>query len=197
MRSGPEVNARGRRGVVLMVLVLALAGCARREHVYGGVQYSADGKRLMLASHGACGCVTQNKTNRPLTLVATLHAGPTGSMILAPEDIQRVRFDWAGPDGDDLYEIVAVDPESEILLTPLSDYVAFAGTDESGCGDASCSFQSLNMNRAAAAPIGQDAVQAHQRGVNYTRAIKCSRSLPLGAAVAACCCATMVTSRSP
>jgi hypothetical protein len=171
------IDAGGERRVMAIVgialALLPLTTCTRWDRIYSGVQYSADGSRLHLASSGACGCVTlQNRSAEPLTLYASLHAGLAGSLVLMPRELARVRYDWAGSSGDDFYEIVAVRQgpgTTQTLATPLSDFVAAAGVTETTCESRACDYGALSMNKAATVREGGEEAQPLVQGVGFSK----------------------------
>lgn len=161
-----------RRVSVLLVLLLPITTCTRWQRVYYGVEYSNDGSRLQVASPGSCGCVTlQNRSHERLTLYASLHDGVAGSVVLKPSEMVRVRYDWAGPLGDDFYEIVAVraTPGAPTLATPLRDYLAAEGVADTPCDGQSCDYGALSMNKAAVQRAGDQETQALVQGVGFTK----------------------------
>jgi hypothetical protein len=125
-----SVRRRMARVSVVLVLLLPLATCTRWQKVYSGVEYSPDGNTLKIASAGSCGCVTlQNRSDEPLTLYSSLHDGYIGSLVLKKDEMARVRYDWAGPLGDDFYEIVAMrgPAAAPTLAAPLRNFLVAQG----------------------------------------------------------------------
>ena len=157
---------------VVLVLLLPLATCSRWQKVYYGVQYSNDGTKLQVASPGSCGCVTlQNRSDETLTLYASLHDGLVGSLVLKADEMARVRYDWAGPLGDDFYEIVAArgPAGSETLAAPLRNFIAAEGVVDTPCDGRACDYGALSMNKAAVQRAGDQEAQALVQGVGFTK----------------------------
>jgi hypothetical protein len=206
MRRGVDAS---RRIVVhigaLLCLLTAFTSCARREKVHHGVEVVDGGMRLRVASLGSCGCVTlQNKTKEPreaIALVAAFKGAGIGVQVLEPDKSVRARFDWAGRDGDDVYDIIAYsvtrkvkdkagkDTDANVRVNFAETSIDVGGVIDTRCNDEdSCEYGSLNMNRAAAAPAGQDAVQTSQRGVH---AVKDDEVLEVAAARERCGCVVL------
>jgi hypothetical protein len=163
---------------VLLYAVGTVMSCARREKVQRGVDPVDNDRQLVVSSLGSCGCVTfTNMRKDAVTLISGFKGEPIGRQKLEPGDPVHVRFDWAGPDAKDVYHIFAYDAltkatRGEEARVPFGGgSVTFAGVTEVRCSDdEACEFGSMNMNRAAAAAMGQDEVAAAKRGVRQTTA---------------------------
>ncbi len=177
---------------IVLVLALANASC-NRVRILHGYRFSSDGTTLLIASRlPSCGCITLAKTERrdktedemPLVLVSHLFGEERGQYVLEKNQPVRVRFDWAGPQSGNAYRITAhfpkVDNAGKIIepiqprdegVAPLQDYLYVDPTSvvESSCSEQVCSFQTLGMNRAFTAQLGQNEVEQRRRGVNLTR----------------------------
>lgn len=178
------------RIAVAACLLLATATCARSERIQYGVEPIEGGMKLRVSSLGSCGCVSfGNKTNEfppdydpkpgekppegyPVMLIAAFRQAELGRLFLDAERSIRVRFDWAGPDGDDFYELSAVrrDPTTgQVVAAKITDVINVGEVTASSCSDQTCEFGALKMNRAATAPAGQDEAEISTRGVNFTK----------------------------
>lgn len=164
---------------VLLYAVGAMMSCARREKIQHGVDVVDNGRRLVVASLGSCGCMTfKNRLKDPVTILSKFKGVDIGQLTLAPDDPVHVRFDWAGPDAADVYDIIIADDASTKATRGEGAPVVFGGASVAVLGvtevrcndDEACEFGSLKMNRAAAAATGQDEVTLVKRGVRQTKA---------------------------
>ena len=182
------------RAVIVALTVLAMAGCGNRDEIFHGVQFSRDGTTLVAAAlMPGCACMTLASTHAPgggdVVVVSRIYGQDLGQLVLAPGQPARLRFDWAGPANEDVYEMSAFALENGRrgqALVPLQDHVVMYGAPTpTSCQDTSCTFGTLNLSRAWSGQVGQAEVERHERGVTFTRA---GQSLELGASLGSCGC---------
>jgi hypothetical protein len=108
-----------------IALSVAISGC-RRDRVWSGMQYDKSGRFLRFAaSEPFCGCLDAvNVSNKPIFLrsraIIPGHNPPImerGHVVLAPNEELKARFDWAGSDVADVFELDAWSEDGHPLVT--------------------------------------------------------------------------------
>ncbi len=109
-----------------LLAVVMLAGC-RYQTVWSGAEYDHSGQNIRLAAdEPLCGClVLKNVADRDLMLRSMLHGNELGSQVLPRSTTLTVRFDWAGPNGQDIYRLEGFDSQGQRVnlheLTTIED----------------------------------------------------------------------------
>jgi hypothetical protein len=98
------------RVTLLLTAVVMLSAC-RYQTVWSGAEFIDAGQNIRLAAdEPLCGClILKNLSDRDIMLRATLHDWELGTQVLPRATTTTVRFDWAGPNGYDIYEIEGFD----------------------------------------------------------------------------------------
>ena len=99
----------------LAAAIVLLAGCLRYQTVWSGAAYDESGHYIDLAAdEPLCGClVLKNSSDRDIMLRSTLHDRELGTQLLPRSTTLTVRFDWAGPNGQDLYRLEGFDANGQ------------------------------------------------------------------------------------
>jgi hypothetical protein len=159
-----------------MVALLASAGCNRGITFFHDAVFSSSGAYMEAASlMPGCGCVTlKNATDganrRDIFLVSEMFGTRRGVLRINAGQQARVRFDWAGPDDSDRYEIFSHEVDHDGNPGNRMDHAwdGFAKVGpivETTCGDSLCQFGSLAMDRAHSEIETQHEVR-HEPGVH-------------------------------
>jgi hypothetical protein len=108
---------RSRRTFVLLLACGALmsVSCRSRE-IWAGQEFLA-GRLRLAAQEPYCGCMTiRSQHDQQLTLTSYFHGMQLGETKLNKGDVLAFRYDWAGPENDDVYEIEAKDGNQKLNL---------------------------------------------------------------------------------
>ncbi|MDE3155373.1 MAG: hypothetical protein KGN76_09740 [Acidobacteriota bacterium] len=124
----------------------ALAGC-RRQTVWSGIQMDPDAGTMKLAAEEPlCGCTTvANVTKDKLRLRSEFRGSTVGSATLEPGERLRFRFDWAGPENDDVYVLQGTDAQGH----PVNLSQALRVEERprwQDCNQIGCTYGTLQMN---------------------------------------------------
>jgi hypothetical protein len=114
-----------RWGCLVALLAMAvLVGC-RRQTVWSGAEYNTKGNLLRLSSDQPfCGCLDAvNVSNKPIVIRAKVRLVEDkselverGRRTIQPQEEIKERFDWAGPDADDVYVLDALTTDGKPLI---------------------------------------------------------------------------------
>ena len=113
--------------IPLAAAIVLVAGCLRYQTVWSGAVYDRSGHYIDLAAdEPLCGClVLKNFSDRDIMLHSMLQAKGLGSQLLPRSTTLTVRFDWAGPNGQDLYRLEGFDAQGQRVklrdLTTIED----------------------------------------------------------------------------
>jgi hypothetical protein len=176
------IGPSGRiRGVALCLCVLLTAGsCRNVETIQHGRQMTKEGALSVVSLQPQCGCVSlRNKSQKRIGLESTFYGIKRGDALLDPGERMRVMFDWAGDENGDYYLVNAYDVDADgkpnkssalRMQDVVEEYAPFVGTS---CGDQSCAFNGLAMNR-----MMDDTEELERetatRGINFTSVIEAS-----------------------
>jgi hypothetical protein len=155
----PSRRSRWLRSMALVVIALCwLPASCRRDTVWFGADYAASGKILKLASEEPfCGCIyLQNVSPQPIYLRSNVlleenHWRPVarGGIVLAPGGKLRERFDWAGSNAEDVFQLDAWTADGKPLhirdVVRMNDY----GWPFQPCEAMECKRGPLFMNTGA------------------------------------------------
>jgi hypothetical protein len=166
-------RSAGRLSIVLLV---ATAGCNRGITFFHDAAFVSNGAYMEAASlMPGCGCVTlKNATDGPnrrdIYLVAEMFGTRRGALRLNAGQQARIRFDWAGADDADRYEIFSHEIGSEgnpgeRMSHAWDGFSKVGSIVETTCEDSLCQFGSLSMDRAHSAVELQHEVR-HEPGVH-------------------------------
>ena len=169
----------GRRpaGRLAVVLLMASTGCNRGTTFFHDAGFVPNGVYMEAASlMPGCACVTLRNTTelsgqrRDIFLEAELFGTPRGRLRLDAGHEARVRFDWAGPDDTDRYQIFAneIGPDGNPgprLEHAWDGFAKVGKVVETTCEDSLCQFGSLGMDRAHSSATGENDVR-HEPGVH-------------------------------
>ncbi len=132
---------------VLVVCAAVLAGGCRRQTIWSGIQAQPSNGTLKLAAQEPlCGCTTvANRSKEELRLRAEFRGSTIGSATLKPGQRLRFRFDWAGPENDDVYVLEGMDADGRPV-----DLTQVLRVEEKprwqDCADTGCTYGTLLMN---------------------------------------------------
>jgi hypothetical protein len=175
------MRARGQAAVILC-LAVAATGCRNVETIAHGRQFMPDGTLQLASLQPSCGCMSlRNKSEKKVWLESTFYGIARGSMVMNRDELTRVLVDWGGTHNSDFYELAAFDvdqagkPVRDRQPRPriqdvLEEYAPMVDTP---CGDKTCSFGPLSMNRMLEATEEQEREASH-RGVNFSSVIEAS-----------------------
>lgn len=136
-------------GAVSLVAILAtsLSGC-RYQTIWSGAEQEPNGKTIRLvADEPLCGCLKlRNFSDRDILLRSLLQGEELGQQVLPKQSTADIRFDWAGPEGSDIYHLEGWDATGKRV--PLSQVAVI---DDNGwpwrvCNQAACQYGTLLMN---------------------------------------------------
>lgn len=133
-------------GVLAVCVAAALTGC-RRQTIWSGIQLQPDtGTMKLAAQEPLCGCTTiANRSQETLRLRAEFRGSTIGSATLKPGERLRFRFDWAGPENDDVYILQGTDAQGKHV-----DLGHVLRVEErprwQDCNDIGCTYGTLLMN---------------------------------------------------
>lgn len=172
------ITQRGGGIVLSLCALLATGGCGNTQTIVHGREYLPEGSMKVSSLGPACGCVSlRNDSGKTIMLESTFFGIPRGTVVLQPQQQTRVLFDWAGIENEDYYLIDAYDVDADgaraakLKMSELvSEYAPFLDTP---CGDESCTFNGLAMNR-----MMDDHEELERenptRGINFTSVIAVS-----------------------
>ena len=137
--------------VLLTMLIVLVVACFRYEKIWSGAEFdSTGGKTLRLASDEPfCGCIDlSNRSSDAILLRSRVGELERGHALLEAGEKKIYKFDWAGPDYNDVFTIdvfTASKPhtrlEAEDVLTVNSYTWPFHQ-----CDDTRCDWEELLMN---------------------------------------------------
>lgn len=140
--------AKTRTAFVLLIVAAALLlpGC-RARGLWSGAEISADGSLRVAAEEPACGCLTlTNRTEREIYL-RSLHRGSSlGGAALGAGKTRVFKFDWAGLETSDVYDIEATNEKGERVQ--MRERVVDYQTHSIDCERTQCVYGTLMMNVA-------------------------------------------------
>ena len=139
---------RSRRalGLLLVVGALASAACNRFQTIWAGVEFQKDGRLKLAAEDPLCACLSiGNVSGKDLNLRSRFRGTTVGSTKLKVGEKLSFRFDWAGPENDDVYLIEATDAQgNEVDLSTairVEENVRWVT-----CSSAMCEYGDLLLN---------------------------------------------------
>ena len=110
----------------LAAVMVFLPAC-RYQTVWSGAAFDESGRTISLAAdEPLCGClILKNFSDRDIMLRSMLHDNELGLQVLPRSTTLTVRFDWAGPNGDDIYTLEGFDAAGQRVtlreLTTIED----------------------------------------------------------------------------
>ena len=133
--------------LLLMLSVLASASCRRYETIWSGAEFTDDGKLELASEDPLCGCLTiANTSGGELTLRSRFEGTTLGTLVIKTDERATYRYDWAGPDDDDVYVLDGTDAQGNQL--DMRTAIRF---DERGtwmaCSATPCAYNSLKLSR--------------------------------------------------
>jgi hypothetical protein len=164
-----------------LCLTLTMMGCSNVEHISHGRQFTKEGKVEVGALMPSCGCISlQNTTPNKVAIESYFFGIRRGSLMLAPGEVTRALFDWAGSENSDVYELVAYNagPDGTGREQARAQDVLreFAPASSTPCADRECPFGQLAMNRMLETEEVEQR-QTARRGVNFSSVIEASAPL--------------------
>lgn len=149
--------------MVVGAAVVLVAACGRDPGL-ATVRYdAADSAILVAALMPACGCLSlaniwdeggrsEREASGEIEVVASLEGTVTGTVVLGARQEHSEKFDWAGPDAGDRYQIAVYarrpDGSRGDRLRPISRYVRFAEPVSQSCRDSLCPLGPLKLSSA-------------------------------------------------
>jgi hypothetical protein len=133
--------------VAVLVCLVLTAGC-RYQNIWSGAEFESRGQFIRLAAdEPLCGCLrVTNHSDRDILLRSLLQGEELGRMTLAKGASLDVRFDWAGPEGTDIYRIEGWDrPGARVQLDSVMT-IDDNGWPWRACSQATCAYGLLAMN---------------------------------------------------
>jgi hypothetical protein len=133
-------------GVLLLCAAAALTGC-RRQVIWSGIQMlPGTGTMKLAAPEPECGCTTvANSSRDTIRLRAKFRDSIIGSATLAPGERLRFRFDWAGPQNDDVYVLSGTDTSGKPV--DLGQVLRIEENPRwQDCNEIGCTYGTLLMN---------------------------------------------------
>lgn len=142
----PMLTTRTALAFLLCAAAMLLQGC-RAVGLWSGSEINADGSLRVAAEEPACGCLTlTNRTNGEVYL-RSLHRGSSlGGAALAAGSTRVFKFDWAGQENDEVYDIEATDKGGQRIQ--LREGVVDHETRPMDCERTQCVYGTLLMNVA-------------------------------------------------
>jgi hypothetical protein len=132
----------------LAAAMVLVAGC-RYQNVWSGAEYDVSGQFINLAAdEPLCGClILRNRSDRDIMLRSTVRGNELGTQLLPRATTVPIRFDWAGPNGYDIYRLEGFDAQGQRVtlrdLTTIDDN----GWPWQVCtADATCPRGTLSLN---------------------------------------------------
>ena len=194
---------REARGLAVATSVLLLAACSRDLI---SVQYDASDDAILVAALPPhCGCLSLANTSEKssgvtpqssgeIEVVAFLDGTVRGRIVLGIGQEHREKFDWAGPENNARYRIVAYAPRAgdsrREPLRPISSYLRFQNVTELRCSESICAFGPLVLSAAAQPDLFRETkVTAPQDS-----RLQLSRGAMVLSAVGSSCCQAARTS---
>ena len=133
-------------------LALQSARCQRAdEQNWAGVKTIDRDEVLVVASpEPRCSCLTLTSTiDKPITLRSRMNQIYDGTTVLPPHGSITALFDWAGETNDDVYHIVAHDPDGKPVK--FGSAIKYVHSGWTSCTRTSCEFGPLKMSVATLA----------------------------------------------
>lgn len=140
---------RRRRTALVPLFVLGLlasSSCNRYDEIWAGVEFQEDGRMRLAAEDPLCGCLhVINTAGQDLALRSRFHGTTIGNTILKADQSVVFRFDWAGPENDDVYILEATDAQGNLvnLKTALRIHEQ---SNWMACSTADCPLGELLLN---------------------------------------------------
>jgi hypothetical protein len=132
---------------LLAVFVAAFSAC-RYQTIWSGGEFDQTGDIIRLAAdEPLCGClVLKNLSDRDILLRASLHGNELGLQVLPRSSTATARFDWAGPNGEDIYHLEGFDAAGTRVKLAAAVEIIDNGWPWRVCGEATCQYGTLMMN---------------------------------------------------
>ncbi len=149
--------ARRAAGMIAVAAIsLFLASC-RYQTVWSGAEYDDSGKSLRVAADEPfCGCLQLvNVAKFPVIIrCRTERTIERGRVTLQPDEILKEKFDWSGPDGDDVFLLDAFTADNPPKPVNIRDVVRRLdiGWPFRPCDLTKCEFGKLYMNSGELQP---------------------------------------------
>lgn len=140
-----------------LLAVAMLVGC-RRQRVWSGAEFSYKGDLLRLASDEPfCGCLDAvNVANKSIVIRAKVRLAEDkselverGRRTVQPGEEVRERFDWSGPDADDVYVLDAMTTDGKPINIRQAIRLNGYGWPFTPCDTHECKRGALFMNTGA------------------------------------------------
>jgi hypothetical protein len=147
-----------RWGCLLAFLAVALLAGCRKQTVWSGAEYNAKGNLLRLSSDQPfCGCLDAvNVSDKSIVIRSKVRLDENksalverGRRIVHPGEEIQERFDWTGPDADDVYVLDALTTDGKTIKIREVLRMNGFGWPFTPCDTHACKRGPLFMNTGA------------------------------------------------
>jgi hypothetical protein len=129
----------------IVAAALALGAC-RAQSIWAGAEFTDEGHMRIAAEMPLCGCLQiQNVSGQDLNLRSMFEATTVGRTTLKAGEKLDIRYDWAGPENEDNYQMIGTAPDGqEVDLRQTVKIIERSRFEE--CDKIHCQYGSLGMN---------------------------------------------------